>query len=147
MNIKEKIAEQYPDCGYTLADYTWRGSKSNVVITCPEHGEFTSSWDNFIHIRGCKKCTGTHRRAYPLKSRHSVLGKIVFLSEIADGVYSVCRLEGDINKASHRFELPSLHDADLAFKVLSSIGDFEGVILAPDLPLVEKVMRGFTRVD
>lgn len=39
---------------YSLTNYT--GSKSNVVIICKDHGEFTQQPGNHLHGAGCQKC-------------------------------------------------------------------------------------------
>lgn len=41
---------------YTYSKAVWKGNKTEVVITCPVHGDFVQIPKNHLHGNGCKEC-------------------------------------------------------------------------------------------
>lgn len=39
--------------------------KTPMIVTCPDHGDFPITPDNFLYRAGCTKCRGVHPRGYP----------------------------------------------------------------------------------
>lgn len=42
---------------YTYQHCVYIGSKHNVIITCPKHGDFTQNANSHLNGRGCPKCS------------------------------------------------------------------------------------------
>lgn len=57
--VKEKFGDKYD---YSKLEYN--GTKSDAVLICKHHGEFSVNWSNLINHnhQGCTKCTFTQRR-------------------------------------------------------------------------------------
>jgi len=55
-----KLRKKFPNYDYSLVKYINNSSK--IKIICPEHGEFETTYGNFINSRGCNKCSGFYKR-------------------------------------------------------------------------------------
>ena len=51
-----KRAKEIHGDKYDYSKFKFTGSKKNVVITCPKHGDFELTYDKHISGQGCKKC-------------------------------------------------------------------------------------------
>ena len=59
-NFIQKAKEKFPNFDYSKTSYT--NSKTKVVITCPEHGDFEILPTNFLKSHfGCPSCGRVHR--------------------------------------------------------------------------------------
>jgi hypothetical protein len=43
---------------YDYSKVIYKNSKSNIIITCPEHGDFKQLSNNHLQGHGCEKCAG-----------------------------------------------------------------------------------------
>lgn len=101
---------QYPNADYIIAEL----SATNLRVTCPVHGDFEISRDNFLYQRGCVLCRGLHSRAYPLQSTRKSYGNPVYIN--GDGSAS--------NQPNNAFYAASFRDKRVAAAAIKVINSF-----------------------
>lgn len=101
---------QYPNADYVITEL----SAMNLRVTCPVHGDFEISRDNFLYQRGCVLCRGLHSRAYPLQSTRKSHGNPVYIN--GDGSAS--------DQPDNAFYAASFRDKRVAAAAIKVINSF-----------------------
>lgn len=63
--LMARALEEYGAGAYTYAKVEAINGKSIIAVTCPEHGDFSTTADAFLYTAGCPQCRGKHKRGYP----------------------------------------------------------------------------------
>lgn len=144
-SLQAKIDDKYPASGYTFDPSEYKGSKENITITCPEHGAFVTTWDNFMHNRGCPECKGKHHRAYPRGSDRTARSRVVFVYRDDNGTIKLGDMTADINKSILAVRLKDAKTADVLHHCLKIIASDQGTFTESDFIVVKKLMNGFMK--
>lgn len=67
--FKKRAEESRPEYDYSKSEYT--GYDNNIIITCPEHGDFSMTPNRLLAGRKCAKCLNEERFLEKLKSKYN----------------------------------------------------------------------------